>query len=45
MHELTQVAPAFVEMAHRIVWCSAATVDTKGPHAHAPTPYLAVERE
>jgi hypothetical protein len=30
MNELTEVAPAFVEMAHRIVWCSAATVDTKG---------------
>lgn len=27
MNPLTQVAPAFVEMAHRIVWCSAATVD------------------
>ncbi len=24
---LSEVAPAFVEMAHRIVWCSAATVD------------------
>jgi hypothetical protein len=23
-------APAFVEMAHRIVWCSAATVDLHG---------------
>jgi hypothetical protein len=30
MNELTQVAPAFVEMAHRIVWASAATVDRKG---------------
>lgn len=30
MHALEQVAPAFVEMAHRIVWCSAATVDGKG---------------
>jgi hypothetical protein len=27
MQELTAVAPAFVEMAHRIVWCSVATVD------------------
>ena len=26
MHELTTVAPAFVEMAHRIVWASVATV-------------------
>lgn len=27
MNDLETVAPAFVEMAHRIVWCSAATVD------------------
>ncbi len=30
MHELTRVAPAFVEMAHRIVWASVATVDAHG---------------
>jgi hypothetical protein len=30
MQTLTEVAPAFVEMAHRIVWCSAATVDARG---------------
>ncbi len=30
MNEFNEVAPAFVEMAHRIVWASAATVDTKG---------------
>jgi hypothetical protein len=30
MAELKDVAPAFVEMAHRIVWCSAATVDSQG---------------
>lgn len=30
MNDLAQVAPAFVEMAHSIVWCSASTVDTKG---------------
>lgn len=30
MNDLTEVAPAFVEMAHRIVWCSAATVDMQG---------------
>lgn len=30
MTELSQVAPAFVEMAHSIVWCSAATVDENG---------------
>ena len=28
--DLAAVAPAFVEMAHRIVWCSAATVDARG---------------
>jgi hypothetical protein len=27
MNALSEVAPAFVEMAHRIVWCTAATVD------------------
>jgi hypothetical protein len=30
MEELARVAPAFVEMAHQIVWCSAATVDRQG---------------
>jgi len=30
MHTLQQVAPAFVTMAHQIVWCSAATVDPRG---------------
>jgi hypothetical protein len=30
MSELAEVAPAFVEMAHQIVWCSASTVDAKG---------------
>ena len=30
MNELADVAPAFVAMAHRIVWCSAASVDTRG---------------
>lgn len=30
MNTLAETAPAFVEMAHQIVWCSAATVDTKG---------------
>jgi len=30
MSELHEVAPVFLEMAHRIVWCSAATVDAKG---------------
>lgn len=30
MHELTRVAPAFIEMAHRIVWATVATVDAHG---------------
>jgi hypothetical protein len=30
VESLSEVAPAFVEMAHRIVWCSAATVDERG---------------
>ena len=30
MSTLAEVAPAFVETAHRIVWCTAATVDAKG---------------
>jgi hypothetical protein len=30
MHALSDVAPAFVEMAHQIVWCSVATVDSQG---------------
>ncbi len=30
MNPLTEVAPAFVAMAHQIVWCTVATVDTHG---------------
>jgi hypothetical protein len=30
MTELRDIAPDFVGMAHRIVWCSAATVDAAG---------------
>ena len=30
MSSLADVAPAFVEMAHSIVWCGAATVDRSG---------------
>ena len=30
MESLPTVAPAFVEMAHRIVWCTVATVDPDG---------------
>ncbi len=28
--EIEDIAPAFVDMAHEIVWCSVATVDTAG---------------
>lgn len=30
MNALDIIAPAFVDMAHRIVWCTAATVDATG---------------
>ena len=30
MTDLATVAPAFVELAHRIVWCTAATTDLSG---------------
>ena len=30
MTELSEIAPAFVEMAHRIVWCTVGTTDTEG---------------
>jgi hypothetical protein len=30
MTELSTIAPSFVEMAHRIVWCTAATIDSDG---------------
>ena len=30
MHDLASVAPAFVHVAHTIVWCAAATVDHLG---------------
>lgn len=30
MTNLADVAPPFIEMAHRIVWCTVATVDAKG---------------
>lgn len=31
MTELDRIAPAFVEMAHRIVWCTVATTTQAGP--------------
>ncbi len=30
MTDFKQIAPAFVEMAHNIVWCTTATVDARG---------------
>ena len=30
MTPFSEIAPAFVKMAHEIVWCSAATVDAQG---------------
>jgi pyridoxamine 5'-phosphate oxidase-like protein len=40
MSELAIVAPAFVTMAHRIVWCTAATVDSQGrPRSRILHPY------
>ena len=30
MTTLAEIAPSFVEIAHRIVWCTVATVDPKG---------------
>ena len=30
MQHLTEIAPAFVETAHRIVWATVSTVDTEG---------------
>ena len=30
MNSLAATAPAFIAMAHRIVWCNVATVDAKG---------------
>ncbi len=30
MSDLAGIAPAFVEMAHKIVWCNVATVDKQG---------------
>jgi Pyridoxamine 5'-phosphate oxidase len=40
LSELAQVAPAFVEMAHRIVWATVATVDPQGrPRGRILHPY------
>lgn len=40
MTELALIAPAFVDMAHRIVWCTAATVDQRGrPRSRILHPY------
>ena len=40
MHSLQETAPAFVEMAHRIVWASVATVSPDGaPRSRILHPY------
>jgi hypothetical protein len=40
MHDLATVAPAFVEMAHQIVWATVATVDGSGrPRSRILHPY------
>lgn len=40
MSELEKTAPAFVEMAHRIVWCSFATVGSdRRPRSRVMHPY------
>jgi hypothetical protein len=40
MSTLAEAAPAFVEMAHRIVWCSVATVGPDGaPRSRVLHPY------
>jgi len=41
---LIDVAPAFVRMAHEIVWCSAATVDRSGRPRSRVLPDLGVGR-
>ena len=40
MQQINAVAPAFVTMAHSIVWCTAASVDAKGrPRSRVLHPY------
>ena len=40
MTTLADIAPSFIEMAHRIVWCSAATVGADGrPRSRILHPY------
>ena len=44
MSELAAAAPAFVAMAHRIVWANVATVDADGrPRSRILHPLWAVE--
>src|SRR5262245_13690955 len=40
MTELAEIVPTFIEIAHRIVWCSVATVDSSGrPRTRILHPY------
>lgn len=46
MSTLGEIAPAFVEMAHRIVWCSVATTDLDGrPRTRILHPYWSWDGE
>ena len=43
MATIDEIAPVFIEMAHRIVWCSVATVDGEGrPRSRVLHPYWEV---
>ena len=45
MSDLATVAPAFVDMAHRIVWCTVGHHRRRPtPHPH-PAPHLGVGRQ
>ena len=40
MADLAEIAPLFVEIAHRVVWCAVATVDSDGrPRSRVLHPY------
>ena len=44
--DLASVAPAFIEMAHRIVWCSVATIDPAGrPRSRVLHPFWQFDGE
>ena len=46
MSSLESIAPAFVDMAHRIVWCTVATVGASGaPHTRVLHPIWEFDRD